>query len=264
MKKYAFLIPMVFFLGSMFVASRIFVSGKVNPTLMVIVMGVALILLTLFRPKNKPKTKPVAEVEAKIRGEFAKDAFADDAALNEKFQSALMDIAAGLPKSAYNKLTKLAPLCRNDREKYAVAMATAQVQIVNGKLAEAARNCTTALEIHPSSELAMNLGSCYQRLGETEKARDAYEYAHTLDNSNLDAPSAIATTYITDRNYEVALEYAAKVLEQNENHPSALATTAICYGLLDDLELREDYTAKAETNGYSRKRINETIAALKK
>ena len=35
-----------------------------------------LLILTLIRPKAKIKTKPAGEVESKIRGEFAKDAFA--------------------------------------------------------------------------------------------------------------------------------------------------------------------------------------------
>lgn len=264
MKKYAFLIPMVFFLGSMFLGSRILSSGSVSPKLMVLVMAGALLILTLIRPRAKVKTKPADEVEAKIRGEFAKDAFADDPQLNAKFQAAINDMANAMPKAAYSKLTKLAPLCRNDQEKYAVSVATAQVQITSGKFAEAARHCTAALVLYPNSELAMNQGACYQRLGELDKARSAYTFAHDLDETNLDAQSAIATTYVADRDYDLALDAAMKVLAQNENHASSLATVAICYGLKDDADMREHYTERAEANGYSRKKINETIAALRK
>lgn len=264
MKKFTFLIPIIFFLGSMFLANNLFISGKANPLVLVLGMGLTLIVLTLVRPKNTSKAKPIEEVETKIRGEFAKDAFADNPQLNAQFKAALKDIASSMPKAAYGKLLKLAPQCRNDQERYAVAAATAQVQIVIGKLPEAARQYTTALVIHPSSELAMNQGSCYQRMGELDKARSSYEYAYALDSTNLDAYSSLATTYVADRDYKTALDYAEQVLAQNENHASALATTAICYGLLDDSDLREQYTILAETNGYSRKKINETISALRK
>lgn len=264
MKKFVFLIPMLFFLGSMLLGSRILASGTVSPKLMILVMAGTLLILTLIRPKAKIKTKPAGEVEAKIRGEFAKDAFADDPQLNAKFQDAIHDMANAMPKAAYSKLTKLAPLCRNDQEKYAVSVATAQAQITIGKFAEAARSCTAALVLFPNSELAMNQGACYQRLGELDKARRAYTYAHDLDENNLDAISAVATTYVADRDYNLAMNTAMKVLEHNENHASSLATVAICHGLLGNEDMRETYTGRAESNGYSRKKINETIAALRK
>lgn len=264
MKKFAFLVPILMFLGFLVISNKIFASGSMNPSVMVVIMALALLSMALIRPKTKQEAKPVSDVEAGIRGDFAKDAFVDDAQLNAKFQSAVKDMAGNMPKSAYSKLTKLAPLCRNNQEKYAVAIATAQVQTVSGKFVDAARQYTTALVLHPNSDLAMKQGSCYQRLGELSKARSAYEYAHDLDSSNLEAYSAIATTYVADQDYNEALEYARKVLEKNENHASALATTAICYGLLKDPVMSKHYTDLAEAQGYSRKKITDTINALKK
>lgn len=264
MKKFAFLIPVLFFAVSLFIGSKFMSSGSISPVFMIVGMLGILVAVSLFRPKPKQSVKPAGDLEAEIRGDFAKDAFQDDQELNAKFQSALKDYSGNMPKAAYNKLLKLAPLCRNDQERYAVAMATAQVQMTLGKFMDAARQYTTALIMCPSSDLAMKQGSCYQRVGELDKARSAYTYALDLDEGNLEAHSAIATTYVADRMYQEALGVALKVLEKDENHASSLATTAICYGLLDDFEMSRYYADRAENNGYSRKKINDTIAALKK
>ena len=264
MKKVAFLIPALIFTGSLLIGSKFMSSGETSPVTMILGMLGILVAVSLFRPKSKQTVKPSGDLETEIRGDFAKDAFLDDSNLNAKFKSALKDFSGNMPKAAYAKLLKLAPLCRNDQEKYAVTIAIAQVQMALGKFPDAARQYTTALVLHPSTELAMKQGSCYQRMGELDRARSAYTYALDLDESNLEAHSAIATTYVADRMYEKALGVALKVLEKNENHASSLATTAICYGLLEDDTMREHYTNLAEDNGYSRKKINETISALRK
>lgn len=264
MKNFAFFVPVLMLLGFMFVSTRLFASGSVSPTTLVVIMCAMFAASFLFRPKKNQKARPMSDVEAEIRGEFARDAFAEDPQLSAKFQSAIKDMASSMPKSAFNKLTKLAPLCQGDKERYAVAMALAQVQMTNGKFLDAARQYTTALVIHPSAEIAMKQGGCYQRMGELDRARSAYTYALDLDENNLEAHSAIATTYVADREYEKALGVALKILEKNETHASALATTAICYGLLDDPVMSRHFADRAEAQGYSRKKINDTISALKK
>ena len=62
--------------------------------------------------------------------------------------------------------------------------------------------------------------------------------------------------------YDTALEQAQMVLEKNEKHPSALATAAICCGLTGDPVMCKYYTTQAVENGYNKKKIEETIAAL--
>ena len=110
----------------------------------------------------------------------------------------------------------------------------------------------------------MDLGSCHQRLGNLDKARDSYEFALDLDEDNLEALSRIATTYVADHEWETALEYANRVIDKDESNSSALATAAICYGLLDNPVMTKYYTEQAVENGYNRKKIEETIATLKK
>ena len=263
MKKFGFLIPILLLVLFSLVGTRLFASGSVSPTTLVIIMIVFFGIASLLRPKNKAP-KPVSDVEENVRGDFARDAFAADPQMNAKFTAALKDYSSSMPKAALAKLTKLAPQCKTDEEIYAVAVATAMVQITLQKYPDAIRQFNKALLIHPTPEHAMTQGSCFQRLGELKKARDAYQYALDLDPANIEARSSIATTYVAEGDYEMALEEALLVLEKDANHASSLATAAICYGLLKDPVLSKRYTQLAVDNGYNEKKITETISALKK
>lgn len=263
MKKFSFLLPVLIFLLFMSLGNRVLATGTVSPSTLVILAAVAMGIMILIKPKAKGN-KPASDLEKKARGEFAADAFADDAKLAAMFQAAINDYNKNMPKAALAKLTKLAPLCTGEKEIYAVSRATAQVQTLLGKPLPAIREYTRALSLHPTAEGAIELGSCHQRLGNLDKARDSYQFALDLDPENLEAPAILATTYVADGDYDTALDYAHQVLNRNENHASALATAAICYGLTNDPVMSKHYTAKAVENGYSQKKIEETISALKK
>ena len=263
MKFLMMLIPVVLLLVFMRISSGVMASGSINPMMLIGITTVFLILLVATRPKNKGP-KPVSDLEQKVRGDFAKDAFANDPKLASLFQSAIKDYSSSMPKAAISKLTKLAAQCTDDKEIYAVSMATAQCQLIIGKPLPAVREYTRALNIHPTAEVALELGSCHQRLGNLDKARDSYEYALDLEENNLEAISRIATTYVADHDFRTGLEYANRVIDKDEEHPTALATAAICHGLLGDPVMCNYYTNQAVENGYSKKKIEETIATLKK
>lgn len=264
MKKFFFLIPVILFLIFTMIGNRMFASGSINPTTLLIMTAALMGVFLLFRPKAAQAPKPVGDVEQKVRGEFAKNAFANDPQLGAKFQSALKDYSSNMPKSALNKLQKLAPLCKADDEIYAVAVATAMCQITVGKFVEAIRQYNKAIVLHPTSEHALAQGSCYQRLGELKKAQDAYAFALDLDSNNLDARSSLATSYVADGSYQKGLDQAMEVLARDEKNASAQATAAICHGLLGDPLMSKHYTKLAVENGYSEKKITDTISALKK
>jgi len=263
MKILLMFVPVLMLLVFMRLSSGVIASGSVNPLVLVGISAFFLLMLLASRSKNKG-AKPATDLEKKARGEFAKDAFADDPKLSAMFQAAIKDYNSNMPKAAMGKLTKLAPLCTGDKEIYAVAMATAQCHLVDGKPLPAIREYTKALTIHPTAEVAMELGSCHQRLGNLDKARDSYEFAQDLDPDNLEARSRIATTYVADHEFQTALDHANMVLDKDETHASALATAAICHGLLDDPVLSKYYTDQAVEHGYNRKKIEETIYTLKK
>lgn len=263
MKKLSFLFPILIFLLFMSLGNKIFTTGKVSPSILVIIIVVALVMITMIKPKAAAGKAP-SNIEQKARGEFAKDAFAENPKLGAMFNAAIKDYNGNMPKAALAKLTKLAPLCTGEKEIYAVSMATAQVQMVLGKPLPAIREYTRALGLHPTAQGAIDLGSCHQRLGNLDKARDSYEFALDLEPENLEARAILATAYVADGDYHTALEQAEMVLDKDENHASALATAAICCGLTGDPVMSKHYAAKAVENGYSKKKIEETIAALKK
>ncbi len=264
MKNLLFLVPIALFLVFSAFSSRLFAAGTVSPSMMVLLsIGLMAAIMMLFRPKAA-KRSPITGVEETIRGEFAKDAFLDDPKKNAQFQAIVKAYSGNMPKSAASKLPKLQPLCVTDQERYAFARLSALVHTALGKYGEAARQYTTALVLHPTSDLAVELGACQQRLGELKKARESYQYAIDLDETNLDARCRLATAYVADRKYEEALEEALAVLDKAAANESALATAAICYGLLDEPLLYKRYTELAVENGYKQDKITETVKALKK
>lgn len=263
MKYLMMLVPVALLLVFMKISSGILASGNFNPLMLIGISALFMVLLLATRPKNKG-SKPASDLEKKVRGDFAKDAFTDDPKMGAMFQAAIKDYSGNMPKAAISKLTKLADKCTGEKEIYAVAMATAQCHLIVGKPLPAIREYTKALTIHPTAEVAMELGSCHQRLGNLDKARDSYEYALDLEEGNLEALSRIATTYVADHDFETALEYANRVIDQDENHASALATAAICHGVLKNSVMCNYYTKQAVENGYSQKKIEETIDTLKR
>lgn len=262
-KNGLFFIPILIFLLVSLVGNRLMASGALSPTAMLVLIPVIAVVMMLVRPKQQA-AKPIGDVLEKVMGDYAVNAFADDEQLSRKFQSALNDYSGNMPKSAISKLTKLAPQCRTDEEKYAVAMASALAYTAVQNYEAAIREYNKAVVLHPTSDLAVSIGSLQQRMGELKKARESYEFALDLDPSNIEARSNLATAWVASRKYENALEQAMLALEQDENHASSLATAAICYGLTGEDTLYTEYTNKAESSGYSRKKIEETVKALKK
>lgn len=263
MKKFAYFIPVILVVLFSIVGSRLFASGAVSPTTLILITAVIFGVMLLVRPKTAAP-KPISDIEKKVRGEFAKDAFADKPDLAVKFQAVLKDYSSNMPKAALSKLQKLAPQCSTDEETYAVAVATAMIHTTLGKPKDAIREYVRALNLHPTSETAHALASSYQRIGELDKAIDTYQYAIDLDSGNLEALSALATAYVADGSYRKGLNQAMLVLEKNETNASALATAAICYGLLDDPVMHKRYTELAVENGYKKDKIIQTVDALKK
>ena len=129
MKKISFIFPVLIFLLFMSLGNRILATGTVSPSTLVMIVAVAVGTLVFFKPKAKAG-KPASDIEQKARGEFAKDAFADKPQLEARFQAAIRDYNSNMPKAALAKLTKLAPLCTEDKEIYAVSMASAQIQML--------------------------------------------------------------------------------------------------------------------------------------
>lgn len=262
-KSGVFLIPILIVGLFAIFSNRLMASGGFNPRVMIVIAVVAFGLAMLIRPKNKAG-KMAPDAALTVLGDLAQDAFVDDAQLAAKFQSAVSDYIASMPKSAINKLEKLQPLCKTDADTYAVSVALGLTKTSVGDFEAAIKLYNKAVILHPTTELAATIGSCQQRIGELDAARDSYEFALDLDPSNIEARSSLATAYVADGMFEEAIEVARLALEQDENHASCLATCAICYGVLDDALLYKSYKDKAVANYYKEEKITSTVTALKK
>lgn len=263
MKKFAFmLVPLLMLVCLMSVVPTILSSGF-NPTTIMLIGFIAVLGVLVFRPSKKP-TRSAEEVAGEFLMGFGADAFSGDDALRNKYYSALEDFGRNMPKAAIAKLEKLAPLCTGDKEKYAVAMASAKVYFQLQKYTDTIREYNKALVLHPSCELSTRIGECYHRQGNMEKAIEAYEFATELDPQSADAWSRLATAYVAEWDWDSALEYANQALQIDSTWASALATCAISYGVRDDVLLHSHYTRLAVENGFSEEKIKETVKTLKK
>lgn len=263
MKKLgAFLLPIIMLLGFTVMGSKM-LNGSVNPLTLGVIAILAVIMLFSFRSKSGP-SKSAETVIAEVLDDYCRDAFSGNDAMKEKFYAALNDYGKNMPKAALAKLEKLEPSCVEDQDIYAVSMIMAKIYFSLQKYYKAIHAYKRAMLKHKSASIACAIGDCYQRLGELPEARDSYEFAIDLDSKNIEAYSRLATAYVADWEYETALNYAEKVLELDQQNASALATAAICHGMLNDPVMRRHYTEQAVNNGYSEKKITDTIDILKK
>ena len=103
MKFLMMLVPVLMLLIFMKFTSGMLASGAVNPVVLIGITMLFFLLLLGLRPKNKGG-KPASDLEKKVRGEFAKDAFADEPKLGAMFQAAIKDYNGNMPKAALAKL----------------------------------------------------------------------------------------------------------------------------------------------------------------
>ena len=260
MKKF---LPTITLVAIMFVGYKLMSSGSFSPIAMIMLSAVGLLSFASMRPK-KPASAVTPEAISDLLGDYANDVFNDESKLSKEFHAAVSQFLANMPKATITKMTKLLPQCRNNQERYAVSIIRGQAYFADKKFKEAIQDFNQAVVLNPSSELAIKIGSCQQRIGELWKAIDSYEFALDLDPKCVAARSALATAWVANRNYEKALNEAELVLELEETNASALATAAICHGLLGNIEQCDSYISLAEENGYSRQKIVDTIKALKK
>lgn len=256
-------LPTIALIIILFAGYKMMSSGTLSPTALIALTGALFLGMLLMRPKNKGSAVS-AEFISDLLGDFAKDAFTDDSQLSKDFATIVSQLRGNMPKAALINLETLAPKCRTDAERYAVAILSATILSKQDDYKRAIAEYNRAVVLNPTSDVAMKIGSCHQRLGQLHKARDSYEFAIELDPKNVQAMSAMATAWVADKHYENALEYAEDALELDANNASALATCAICHGLLGHPKRTEEYTEKAVRAGYNRKKIQETIKALKK
>ena len=261
-KASTLMVPIVVFGVVFLLFKQIFGSGPINPMVLGAIIIVSLLGATLLNSKGHRKVNVDATLA--LLGDFSKDAFSYDDALNSQFQSALSDIMNSMPKAATKKLENLQAKCRTDADNYAVSVAMGMLRSNEGDYAAAIKLFNKAVILNPTAELAEAIGSAHQRIGELEEAIDSYEFALDLDPEKIDIRAKVATAYVGNGEFMTAIDHAQQVLDLQEDHASALATIAICHGCMDHTSLYEGYTARAVEAGYSEQKITSTVPALKK
>ncbi len=92
----------------------------------------------------------------------------------------------------------------------------------------AAEQFEKATIVYPQYDAAYdNLGATYMQLGETDKARSAFERAVQLNDKNADAERNYARVLLTDQNYARAIELLNKALAMAPLDPASLTLLAM-------------------------------------
>ena len=101
----------------------------------------------------------------------------------------------------------------------------------------AAEQFEKATIVYPQYDAAFdNLGATYMQLGETDKARAAFERAVQLNDKNADAERNYARLLLTDQNYARAIELLKKALAMEPQDPASLTLLAMAQLRTGDLD----------------------------
>jgi tetratricopeptide (TPR) repeat protein len=101
----------------------------------------------------------------------------------------------------------------------------------------AAEQFERATIVYPQYDAAFdNLGATYMQLGETDKARAAFERAVQLNDKNADAERNYARVLLTDQNYTRAIELLTKALTIEPQDPASLTLLAMAQLRTGDLD----------------------------
>ena len=230
-----------------------------------LVKGLLIIAAAVVGMLKSGRRTPAVNKKAayqKAYAEYIGNAFSDDPKLEKQFYSAVDDYNQNRPAAGVKKLEKLRPQCQRSTELRAVTVFTALCLDDMGLYEQAIAQYDAALRIHPTSSLYSNMGLAYMRLGQLEKAEEAYRNAIRCDEKNAFAWNNLSTLYFRQGDYAQALEYAKSAIAINSQMPQALGCAAVCCALLGSEEEYRSYYRQAVSAGYDGNKIKNTIAAL--
>ncbi|MCB1194836.1 tetratricopeptide repeat protein [bacterium] len=84
---------------------------------------------------------------------------------------------------------------------------------------EAIHSFEKALEIRPDTETLFQLGLCYERINELQKARELYEYVVAIKPNHADAHFSIGLLDFRTQDFSSATERIDRALKLNPEHP---------------------------------------------
>ena len=137
-------------------------------------------------------------------------------------------------KSALSILKKLYESAPNRDEKFVTAFFIAICYDDVGAYIPAIKWYECAIGYKRHTTALSNLGICYKRMGNLDKATLAYEEASLLDPSNPNPYINLANIYVSDGRYDTALEFADKAIALNAGIAAAYSARAIACAMLGD------------------------------
>ena len=188
-------------------------------------------------------------------GDIIGGAFIEPGKGSKKFFAALEYYQYNQPAKLVEAMREVEPFCTKNDERFAVAVFKAIGYDEMRAYEKAVEHYESALTYKENSTAASNLGICYQRLGESERAIDTYLYAIKIDPRNAYPYNNLAQLYIRKENYEDALRYADMAIEKKETFREAYSAKAIAHAMLGDMEGFENAARKYALYGGSRQKI---------
>ncbi len=224
-----------------------------------VLVGLVLSLIKIGTPRTVSNKKTLFE---KSYPEFIQNVFSEDKKLERKFFDAVYDYNRGKPALALNKLGKLRRQCQRTADLYAVTVFTALSLDDMRLYTNAAAMYQNALQMRPNTTLASNMGLCFERSGNPEKAMEAYSKAIDLNPNNEFALNNMGSLFFKEGDYESALDYAEAAIDANPRMPQALSLASMCCALLKDTAGYENYYRKAVSAGYDGRKIKQMLHSM--
>ncbi len=234
-------------------------SGDIAKAVLILA-GLVLAAVRTKKPRRQVSNKKVAYEKA--YPDFIQNVFSEDKKLEKKFFHAVDDYNQNKPAAALKKLEALRKDCQRTSDLYAVTVFTALCLDEMRAYEKAIQQYYGAFQIRPNSTLASNMGLCYERLGEPNRAIDAYTTAIQTDKTNAFAFNNLGTLYFREGDYETALEYAEAAIAVNPRMPQALSLAAICSAVMGQQEPYQRYYRQAVAAGYDGSKIKAVIKSL--
>lgn len=171
-------------------------------------------------------------VYSKAYAPFIGSAFSREPKLEKRFYNAVDLYNRNKPAAAVTQLEKLRTHCSHSDDYYALTVFTALCYDDMRLYAEAAALYEKAVQMRPNSTLVSNMGLCFDRMGDSAAAMDAYQQAVQLDDKNFTAYNNMAQLCIRTGDFVSGLECAQTAVSLNGKMPQALNALTICHYML--------------------------------
>ncbi|MBQ8350679.1 MAG: tetratricopeptide repeat protein [Clostridia bacterium] len=214
----------------------------------------------LTGPRRRGKISPA--VYRKHYKDLIGRAFSDDPKREKRFFRAVDEYQNNRYAPAVRLLHKVEGECTRNEERFAVLVFMALCYNDMGMYQPAATLYERALTMRENATAASNLGLCYQTLGQTDRAIEAYRQAIAIAPESAYPYNNLAQLYIKQGNYQEALSWAKQASERNTTLYQAYSAQAVAYAMLGEEQASREALARYVANGGDGAAVKAYIDAL--